>query len=79
MKNYPQLVSELQHNQANDVSCGLDFCIALSQTVERVDLSDKTSYYTNLHNLKQKNQVETCQKQEIEELTLRNHNLEAKN
>jgi cell division protein FtsB len=43
-----------------------------------VDLSDKTSYYANLHNLKQKNQVETCQKQEIEELTLRNHHLEAK-
>jgi alpha-tubulin suppressor-like RCC1 family protein len=42
MKNYPQLVSDLQHNQANDVSCGLDFCIALSQTVQRVDLTDKT-------------------------------------
>lgn len=79
MQNYPQLVSDLQHSQANDVSCGLDFCIALSQTVERVDLTDKTSYYANLHNLKSKNQVESCQKQEIDEMTLRNYNLEAKN
>lgn len=28
--NYPQLITALQHNKATDVSCGFDFCIALS-------------------------------------------------